>query len=572
MVVGIHQNVFHATATSSPFPVQVSFKNTVLYISPKNVQKDAANERVQFQPPAYVPPFKWQPRDGRNPAGGGWNRRFDELLEDDYFIDKSAALYHLIKDYYDVEKRDFRSVPMRLVYPRGFGKTIMLEFIKDVFSPLPELDNYNRNQEMKTKIASLEKGRELFMFGSHPVILLTAPLFFWQVNTWIARGLERAGLVNLVADQTLTPREHLLKGVTRLNAKFEEASGVRTNTIVLIDDYDFFFQDKNLDNSVLAAIMDLYLLGKEQDTGISLMVFSGRSRMVESEVNSYIDVSRKSKYHGLCGFSARELVKCANRQLDGHSKRNYDGQTFEEILQKKFGPEWNKFRFGLDEEIGLLDPTSPEGLLFSPMDAWKLVMFLLNDKKYPPSSAWHDTMGNELEFTSFANRYTSTLKGRYTLYRNLQGGWVDVTDPKFMMMSKQDYLQVGNNLQVKQVFLEAGLLTVKEVDGNMVRLGSPNWTVTKNGLTMLWDKTKQESLPMDLAYYYVSNDGFAEMVSDAAAEVNSMNRGGGESNWCKNSLDEYLFMEMLYRFRDPAIGRSKHDLHRQVRLSMWKAN
>jgi hypothetical protein len=113
-------------------------------------------------------------------------------------------------------------------------------------------------------------------------------------------------------------------GVRMLNDKFKNETGVETKTIVLIDEHDKPFRDRENykgKKEFMKALTNLFSLGNKQDvpTGISLIVFCGLTRMVGSglsTINHLVDVSRMTIFHGLCGISARELIKCAKGQLD----------------------------------------------------------------------------------------------------------------------------------------------------------------------------------------------------------------------------------------------------------------
>ena len=240
----------------------------------------------------------------------------------------------------------------------------------------------------------------------------------------------------------------------------------------------------------MAALLQLYGLGKEiDDTGISLLILCGLTRMVGtglSRMNNIVDVSQQSKYHAICGISAKEIVACCSGKLDTLAVNSYNGQTLKEVLENEFVKDWDGFRFGFDngwKDLGLLDPTSFDGALFSPLDFWEIVQSLVSKQK-EPSSRWITSMSSEFEFASLSSKYLGNDERYFELYRKLQGSWVDTKDPRFDMQ-RGDYLTLANNLHVQKVLLELGLLSVKEIgvpkvrNHNVIRLGSTNWTVKK---------------------------------------------------------------------------------------------
>ena len=53
-------------------------------------------------------------------------------------------------------------------------------------------------------------------------------------------------------------------------------------------------------------------------------------------------------------------------------------------------------------------------------------------------------------------------------------------------MKREAYLTLDDNVNVKKVLFELGLLSVKDVDGEeLVRLGPPNWTATCYAMELL---------------------------------------------------------------------------------------
>jgi hypothetical protein len=341
-------------------------------------------------------------------------------------------------------------------------------------------------------------------------------------------------------------------GVKMLNKKFMAETGMPRNTIVLIDEHDKPFRDRNRDmnDPLIVALMEIFAFGKSfEESGISLLVFCGLTRIVGSGLsfmNNLVDVSRMTIYHGLCGISAKELIRCADGQLDSLTKEQYGG-NFSFVLQNEFAPKWSGFRFGLDSKVGELDPNSPEGALFSPLDVWEIVQSLVKQNQLP-LSRWIQSMGAEFEFTSFANKYTDTPDGFYDLLQNLEGGWVDATNSDFDKMAREDYLLLQNDVQVKKVLLELGLLSVKTTKGDMVLLQSRNDLVFVNAVKLLADEARPGLASENLAMSYISYTGFGTMLSRAAVKVGNLYDGTGQNVVADNALQDFLFKELLYRF------------------------
>ncbi len=455
--------------------------------------------KARFTPPNPLPAFVWKPSISTT------SKECARLLIKDLFIDKSAALFHLLKDYF--EDGDFLSVAIYLVYPRHFGKTTVLGFIEAVFSPVQKLGTFDLEHDVKTKIASLKRGKDLLEFGLHPVLRLELELTssVEELNNPIAYKLQVAGLDKVTIRENITPlttpRDRVNAGVILLNEKFREDTGLQTNTIVLIDEHDKPFCDRNKDmnDPFIRSLMDLFSLGKGEFIGISLMIFCGRTRILVgsdfSTMTNLVDVSQKTIYHGLCGISARELLRCANGQLDFLGKGQYYG-TLENVLKEKFGPDWGGFRFGFDRKHGELDPKSSEGALFSPLDVWEIVRSLLGGIK-TPTSRWIQLMELEFDFLGFSDKYISSNEGHFALLKNLERGWVNTADPDFKM-TREDYMLLSTDLHVQKVLLELGLLSVKDVDdeNDKVLLGPPNSMVKRISQNLLVKVTKTSDVLM----------------------------------------------------------------------------
>ena len=84
--------------------------------------------------------------------------------------------------------------------------------------PCSRLSPFWRFILFKTRIASLECGKNLLAFGLHPVIRLDLQrsTTVSQLNGYIGERLRRSGLEDYVVDETLRPCDQLLRCVTML--------------------------------------------------------------------------------------------------------------------------------------------------------------------------------------------------------------------------------------------------------------------------------------------------------------------------------------------------------------------
>jgi hypothetical protein len=197
-------------------------------------------------------------------------------------------------------------------------------------------------------------------------------------------------------------------------------------------------------------------------------------------VTQKVDVSQDSDYHGLCGISANELVtSCTNGQLDRAER------TLESLVAES---GMGGFRFGFDN----VKMSSEHELLISPLDVWEIVGSILNGKNNKPHHPWKGTVTSNFDFASFAENFTSSDEGYKELLKTLEEGWVDPTDEGFNL-NRDQYLLLDNDLHVKKVLLELGLLTVKATndDDILILLGPPNKQVKRTAAYLLKTKRKE---------------------------------------------------------------------------------
>jgi hypothetical protein len=200
------------------------------------------------------------------------------LLCDNTFLDKSNILHTMLTDFYVSSEGDFRLVPLALVYPRRFAKTTLLGLIDAVFSPLPIIQG-EAFDVVKGKVAALRKGPELLAMGMHPVVRLNmiSVRTRTDLHDAVTLALVAAELSRDITSPKLgeSPAAQLKRGVCALNEQFKTELGKTTRTIVTVDEYDKPFRDEKPDQELLASLKDVYGLGKDSSSGISLLCLAG---------------------------------------------------------------------------------------------------------------------------------------------------------------------------------------------------------------------------------------------------------------------------------------------------------
>jgi hypothetical protein len=485
----------------------------------------------------------------------------------DRFIDKTPRLHNLLQFYFDVHKQDFHSTPLALVHSRRFAKSTILKLIQAVFSPLPLLDGYTFD-DVKSKIRACVKGPALLAFGMHPVFLLDMQLAssIASMRSLIASALKDAGLENKTVDalenHTVSLAVFLREGVRALNERFCAETGKVTKTIVLIDEFDKPFRALNPDVKLLEACGEVYGLCKDKDTGISLFIVAGLTRMAGSglsdmnTLNRYADISFQRTHHGLGGISQSELLAWGptRNELDVKAREVF-GKSIENLVAE-LALEWNGFCFAIDAPSETADP------LFSPVDVWQLIQDLQENHAYR-SSVWLETMYSEFEFTNFRDQFAAK-PFFLQLSKHLGGGWMKQSDLR-MPFSRDDYQSLKNPHVVKRVLLELGILAVKDVtkDG-MVLLAPPNKGVMEAGFGLLLNKTGFNTMPSTAEVQELLSEAeFKRVIDQAAMEVSSM---FSASDWIR----EYAFQDALYLLllqRLPKLSEAEYELEAEYSSS-----
>jgi hypothetical protein len=293
----------------------------------------------------------------------------------------------------------------------------------------------------------------------------------------------------------------------------------------------------------------------------------------------YLDVGDKNHYHGVCGISARELIKWAYSQSIALTQRTYDGQTFEEIVLHKFVPERGGFRQGLGGyKDSMLESTTPEGALFSPLDVWELVQSLLRGDQLLPLSQWLAALIEDddcFEFTTFGDQLYNSKSpdDNIRLYRNVLGGVVD-TNYRFWM-TREEYMCLNYMTQVQKLLYEYGLLAVTEVNSysHVIVLRSPSWAATRTAVKLIFKNIKPEATIESLARKYLSDNGFGAIVGDVVWLANGVVKHRLDRVLRLYAFEEYLYLELLFRFPgdvdDSGSRTTSYEVYREVRRYVY---
>jgi hypothetical protein len=216
---------------------------------------------------------------------------FEKLRTDgDLYVDKTMYVCKMIQDYNVVF----------LSRPRRFGKSLMISTLQALFEGKKELFNglyaYNKwNWET-----------------THPIIRID-----WTVLPSNTPEKVEDGLVNYLKElakkhkiklQTNSADGCFRELITELHEKYHQ------KVVILVDEYDKPVTDniskENLEDFIRIT-HDFYQVMKGTDEHIRFIFLTGVSKLaglsVFSALNNIKDISLRSEYAGICGYSQDEL-------------------------------------------------------------------------------------------------------------------------------------------------------------------------------------------------------------------------------------------------------------------------
>jgi hypothetical protein len=463
------------------------------------------------------------------------------LIKSGNYIDKTDIIHAFFtaEELFDEEIQDFKKRALLLVYCRRFGKSTFLGFLDAVFNALPYLGNCPSDL-VRARIWTYNKGPELLAFGLHPVVHLemTQVHSIETLCAVVRLALLCAGLNPDEVDK-LTPTSGgsasvlLEAGIRALNAQYLTDTGAVSETILLVDEYDFVHRHPDYQQPLRDAVVELYNLSKNKDSGISLMILTGLTRMVGagiSTLNGLVDVGFITRYHGLCGILRSEFLHSCPETLKS-MVRSQHGEELEAVLDA-LSKEWNGFRFGITQSP---DETIPVENLYSPIDILQLVAHILHAFSLP-SSEWIQKIHAEFEFTRIRDKFNGA--GQFELLvTHLAGGWVtqqSLRDP----LDRNCYMTLASSA-VPRILYELGLLSVDRAETDRVLLKPPNSAVMRRGLEALMRQANFTKTPTASQIDAIIDSGAIDLIAEACHVTAMLYK---DSSWMR----EYAFQDMLY--------------------------
>ena len=243
---------------------------------------------------------------------------FRKLREGGYvYVDKTAGIYEVItQGVYNLFYRPF-----------GFGKSLMMSTIKEL---------YSGNRELFRGLWIEEQWDWEQM--QRPVILLKFADFNYQnkdIKTAIRGGIEEISR-DLGIDASQSSFFYLLSDLVEATYK-----KYGKKVVLLVNDYDKPIID-HLDEPELAeanqaAILELFSFVKDSGPYFEMVFLTGttflnRNNVFSSSLNNLLDLSFSKNAHHLIGFTQRELEHYFEKSLEGEDKENvrrwYNGYSW----------------------------------------------------------------------------------------------------------------------------------------------------------------------------------------------------------------------------------------------------
>jgi hypothetical protein len=266
---------------------------------------------------------------------------FREIRENGhYYVDKTPLILRLID----------QGKPYFLSRPRRFGKSLLLDTIKELFEGRREL------------FTGLYAEHQWNWSVTHPVLLLTFADRVVQSREDLAACLH-VQLTLLEEAHGVTPRFPDIPGRLRdLIQTLHNRTGQRV--VVLVDEYDKPILD-NLTKPDIARLMrdilrDLYSVLKGADAHLRFVFIAGVSKFSKvslfSGLNNLNDITVSPEYSALCGYTDRDVDTIFAPELAGldreRIRRWYNGyiwtgeavyNPFDLLLlfdKRQFRPYW----------------------------------------------------------------------------------------------------------------------------------------------------------------------------------------------------------------------------------------
>lgn len=218
---------------------------------------------------------------------------FEKIINENYcYVDKTKIIYQLINTgtYFFLSR------------PRRFGKSVLIDTIKELFEGRKELfkglwieDKWDFNQ--KYPVIKIDFGAGVFKKREE----LKERIFFILKKNQSKLGID-------CENQILT-NNYFEELITKTSAKYDK------RVVILIDEYDKPILD-NIEDPATAQEMreelkNLYSVLKSTDAHIKFVILTGVSKFSKvslfSGLNNLIDITLDERFATICGYTQNDL-------------------------------------------------------------------------------------------------------------------------------------------------------------------------------------------------------------------------------------------------------------------------
>jgi hypothetical protein len=242
---------------------------------------------------------------------------FREIRENGhYYVDKTPLILDLIE----------QGKPYFLSRPRRFGKSLLLDTIKELF------------EGNKALFTGLHAEAHWDWSVTHPVVRLSFGAGVLKTPEDLVVAID--GQLSRL-EQEFGIQQRCKRAVSRLADLFEtlhDRTGQRV--VVLVDEYDKPILDNLTDPECAQAmrdtLWDLYSVLKDADAHLHFVFVAGVSKLLRagifSGLNNLLDITLSTKYSTLCGYTDHDVDTVFAPELPGldreRIKRWYNGYNW----------------------------------------------------------------------------------------------------------------------------------------------------------------------------------------------------------------------------------------------------
>ena len=242
---------------------------------------------------------------------------FSDIINEGYvYVDKTEIAYNLINKgkYYFLSR------------PRRFGKSLFLDTLKEIFEG---------NKELFKGLYVYDKWDWEVIYPVLRISLGSGVLKNMEkLNKRLNSTLEDAEKDIGINCQSSDPEECFKELIQKASEKYNQ------KVIILIDEYDKPILDNITDKEVARqmrdAMKDFYGVIKDNDAYIRFVFITGVSKFSKmnlfSGLNNLEDITLKSDYGNICGYTHNDLLTVFKEHLQGADmekvKQWYNGYNF----------------------------------------------------------------------------------------------------------------------------------------------------------------------------------------------------------------------------------------------------